>query len=113
MAGSISWGASIWARPAGRSWPAAAIWASCSTNIYRHLRGWLAERAAQLKLKNAPKSVSDPNRQQKLLAETARIYEENQGAMAKMAAGVGAKFITVLEPNRYGTSYAHVTPDLD
>jgi len=30
-----------------------------------------------------------------------------------MAAGVGARYITVLEPNRYGTSYAHVTPDLD
>jgi lysophospholipase L1-like esterase len=82
-------------------------------NIYRHLRGWAAERAAQLKLKNAPKSVSDPNRQQKLLAATARIYEENQRAMARMAASVGAKFITVLEPNRYGTAYTRGAPDLD
>ena len=98
---------------AGRSYMGELFYKYFPINIYRHLRGWLAERAAQLKLKNAPKSVSDPNRQQKLLAETARIYEENQRAMAKMAAGVGARFITVLEPNRYGTSYAHVTPDLD
>ena len=82
-------------------------------NIYRHLRAWAAERAAQLKLKNAPKSVSDPNRQQKLLAATARIYEDNQRAMAKMAASVGARYITVLEPNRYGTAYTHGAPDLD
>ena len=98
---------------AGRTYMGELFYKYFPINIYRHLRGWLAERAAQLKLKNAPKSVSDPNRQQKLLAETARIYEENQRAMAKMAAGVGARFITVLEPNRYGTTYAHVTPDLD
>ena len=98
---------------AGRTYMGELFYKYFPINIYRHLRGWLAERAAQLKLKNAPKSVSDPNRQQKLLAETARIYEENQRAMAKMAAGVGARFITVVEPNRYGTSYAHVTPDLD
>jgi hypothetical protein len=34
-------------------------------------------------------------------------------AMAKLAAGVGARFITVLEPNSYGASYTHKTPDLD
>ena len=50
---------------------------------------------------------------QKLLAETARIYEENQRAMAKLAAGVGARFLTVLEPNRYGTQYTHGATDLD
>jgi lysophospholipase L1-like esterase len=82
-------------------------------NIYRHLRAWAAERAAEYKLKSEPRSVSDPNRQQKLLAETARIYAANQAAMAKLAAGVGARFITVLEPNRYGTSYTNATADLD
>jgi len=82
-------------------------------NIYRHLRAWAANRAAELKLKNAPKSVSDPNRQAKLLEETVRVYENNQSAMAKLAAGAGARFITVLEPNRYGTTYSHATPDLD
>jgi hypothetical protein len=66
-----------------------------------------------LKQKKAPKSVSDPHQQEKLLAETARAYEENQLAMAKLAAGVGARFITVLEPNRYGTTYTHGAPDLD
>ena len=82
-------------------------------NIYRRLRIWATERAVRLKQKNAPKSVSDPHWQEKLLAETARTYEGNQLAMAKLAAGVGARFITVLEPNRYGTQYTHATPDLD
>ena len=82
-------------------------------NIYRRLSIWADERAVRLKQKNAPKAVGDPHRQEKLLAETARVYEQNQLAMAKLAAGVGARFITVLEPNRYGTSYTHETPDLD
>ena len=82
-------------------------------NIYRRLSIWADERAVRLKQKNAPKAVGDPHRQEKLLAETARVYEQNQLAMARLAAGVGARFITVLEPNRYGTSYTHETPDLD
>jgi hypothetical protein len=82
-------------------------------NIYRRLSIWADERAVRLKQKVAPKTVSDPHRQEKLLAETARVYEQNQLAMARLAAGVGARFITVLEPNRYGTSYTHKTPDLD
>ena len=82
-------------------------------NIYRRLTIWASERAVRLKQKKAPKSVGDPHRQEKLLAETARTYEENQLAMAELAAGVGARFITVLEPNRYGTTYTLRTPDLD
>ena len=82
-------------------------------NIYRRLSIWADDRAVRLKQKKAPKSVSDPHQQEKLLAETARAYEENQLAMAKLAAGVGARFITVLEPNRYGTTYTHGAPDLD
>src|SRR5215470_15590771 len=82
-------------------------------NIYRRLSIWADDRAVRLKQKVAPKTVADPHRQEKLLAETARVYEENQLAMAKLAAGVGARFITVLEPNRYGTAYTHGAPDLD
>ncbi|HXU59179.1 MAG TPA: hypothetical protein VN710_10535 [Verrucomicrobiae bacterium] len=97
----------------GRTYMGELFYKYFPINIYRHLRAWAANRAAQLKLKNAPKSVSDPLRQQNLLAETARIYEENQLAMAKLAAGVGARFLTVLEPNRYGTQYTHGATDLD
>jgi len=82
-------------------------------NIYRRLSIWADERAVRLKQKVAPKTVADPHRLEKLLAETARVYEQNQLVMAKLAAGVGARFVTVLEPNRYGTSYTHPTPDLD
>ena len=82
-------------------------------NIYRRLSIWASERAVRLKQKKAPETVSDPHRLEKLLAETARVYAQNQMAMAKLAAGVGARFITELEPNSYGTSYTHKTPDLD
>jgi lysophospholipase L1-like esterase len=82
-------------------------------NIYRWLRGWAAERAAHYRLKSVPAAVSDPDRQKRLMAEMVRVYEENQMAMARLAAGVGARFLTVLEANRYGTTYTHHTPDLD
>jgi hypothetical protein len=112
LVGGVYLGSPGWPVVTGRTYLGELFYKYFPLNIYRHLRAWAAERAAQLKLKNAPKSVSDPHREEKLLAETARIYEENQLAMAKMAAGVGARYVTVLEPNRYGTTYAHVTPDL-
>ena len=82
-------------------------------NIYRHLRIWAANRLAEYRLKPTPSTVSDPNRLPRLTAETARIYEDNQRAMAKMTADHGGRFLAVLEPNRYGTQYDHPTPDLD
>jgi hypothetical protein len=97
----------------GRTYMGELFYKYFPINIYRRLRIWASNRAAQLKLKSAPKSVSDPHRQEKLMAETARIYEENQLGMAKLADGVGARFITVLEPNSYGTQYTHAAPDLD
>jgi lysophospholipase L1-like esterase len=97
----------------GRTYWAELFYKYFPINIYRRLSIWASERAVRLKQKKAPETVSDPHRLEKLLAETARVYEQNQMAMAKLAAGVGARFITVLEPNRYGTSYTHQTPDLD
>ncbi len=98
---------------AGRTYLGELFYKYFPINIYRHLRAWAAERAAEYRLKNAPSSVSHPVTREQLLQETVRVYEANQAAMAKMAAGVGARFITVLEPNRYGTTYAHPAPDLD
>jgi lysophospholipase L1-like esterase len=81
-------------------------------NIYWALRRWLSERAMKLGLKKPPANIQKPVDVDKLTKDTVAFYLDNQIAMAKLAKDAGARFITVLEPNRYAAGFSHPTDDL-
>jgi len=81
-------------------------------NIYWALRRWLAERAIKLGLKKPPANIQKPVDVEKLTKDTVDFYLANEIAMAKLAKDSGARFISVLEPNRYASSFSHPTEDL-
>ncbi|HEY2112468.1 MAG TPA: hypothetical protein VGH25_12145, partial [Dongiaceae bacterium] len=81
-------------------------------NIYWALRGWLSQRAIKLGLKKPPANIQKPVDVEKLTKDTVAFWLDNELAMAKLAKDAGARFISVLEPNRYASSFSHPTDDL-
>jgi lysophospholipase L1-like esterase len=81
--------------------------------IYWALRPWLSERVARVGLKKPPANIQKPLDVEKLTKDTVAFYLDNEIAMARMAKEAGARFIAVLEPNRYGSSFSHPTDDLE
>jgi hypothetical protein len=97
---------------AGRIAPVEWFYRYVPLNIYRALRAWGAAHAVALGLKHPPAQLRDPARLKRLTEATMAYYLENQKAMAMLAAGAQARFISIIEPNRYASDFKIKTEDL-
>lgn len=97
---------------AGRIAPVEWFYRYAPLNIYRALRAWGASHAVALGLKHPPAQLADPVRLKRLTDATMAYYLENQKAMAMLAAGAQARFISVVEPNRYASDFKIKSDDL-
>jgi hypothetical protein len=97
---------------AGRSQPVEWFYRFVPLNIYKALRAWGADHAVAWGLKHPPAHLADPAEVQRLTDATMAYYAENETGMAALANGAGARFISVVEPNRYASDFKTKTDDL-
>ena len=97
---------------AGRIPPVEWFYRYVPLNIYRALRAWGADHAVALGLKHPPAQLNNPARLKRLTDATMAYYLENQKAMAMLAAGAQARFISVVEPNRYASDFKVKSDDI-
>jgi lysophospholipase L1-like esterase len=81
-------------------------------NIYRSLRAWGADHAVELGLKHPPAHLGDPARVKRLTEATLAYYLLNETGMADIAKGAHARFITIIEPNRYASEFKTKSDDV-
>jgi len=97
---------------AGLSQPVEWFHRYAPLNIYRWLRAWGAAHAVALGLKHAPPQLGDPARLKVLTDQTMRFYVENQLGMAELARAAHARFISIVEPNRYASEFKGKADDI-
>lgn len=97
---------------AGLSQPVDWFYRYFPLNIYRALRAWGADHAVAWGLKHPPPQLGDPARLKQLTDRTMAYYLENQEAMEARAKDAGARFISIVEPNRYASDFKTKTEDL-
>jgi lysophospholipase L1-like esterase len=94
---------------AGRSQPVEWFYRYVPLNIYRALRAWGATHAG---LKHPPAQLQDPARLKQLTDATMDYYLANEAAMAALADKAHARFISIVEPNRYASDFKTKADDL-
>ena len=99
-------------KAAGRSTSADWFYRYVPLNIYRWLRAWGSEHAVALGLKHAPHHLADSVRLAQLTDATMAYYIANEIGMGQLASGIGSRFISVVEPNRYASDFEIKTQDL-
>ena len=82
------------------------------TNIAQLVWLWFHDRAVANHQKQAPPQLASKPVTVNLTEVTADLYSKNLEAMAKTAAGAGARFLAVLPPSPFSTAYDHPTEDL-
>ena len=99
-------------KAAGRSTSADWFYRYVPLNIYRWLRAWGSEHAVALGLKHAPQHLADSVRLAQLTDATMAYYIANEIGMGQLASGIGSRFISIVEPNRYASDFEIKTQDL-
>jgi lysophospholipase L1-like esterase len=97
---------------AGRSQPVEWFYRYVPLNIYRALRAWGAGHAVALGLKHPPAQLQDPARLKRLTDATMDYYLANEAGMAALADKARARFISIVEPNRYASDFKIKADDL-
>jgi lysophospholipase L1-like esterase len=97
---------------AGRSQPVEWFYRYVPLNIYRALRAWGAAHAVEMGLKHPPAQLQDPARLRRLTDATMAYYLDNQKGLAALAKDAQARFISIVEPNRYASDFKTKTEDL-
>lgn len=82
------------------------------TNIAKLVSLWFHDRAVAHHEKQTPVQLASAPVTVNLTKVTADFYSKNLAAMAKAASGAGARFLAVLPPSPFSTSYEHATDDL-
>jgi hypothetical protein len=82
------------------------------TNIAEIVHLWFHDRAVDRNNVQAPKQLASPPVTVNLTEVTAGLYTKNLQAMEKIAAGAGARFLAVLPPSPYSTTYDNPGDDL-
>ena len=82
------------------------------THIIRWIRLRANQRAEQQRAKVAPAHLADPAAVERLIGRTAKLYRDNHRTMGDKAAAAGARFISVLAPSPYSSSFDHPTADI-
>jgi hypothetical protein len=82
------------------------------TNIAEAVHLWFHDRAVNNNQKQAPPQLSSQPVTVTLTEVTTDLYSTNLQAMEKIAAGAGARFLAVLPPSPFSTSYDHPSDDL-
>jgi lysophospholipase L1-like esterase len=81
-------------------------------NIYHWLRDRASAAAAEQHAKAPPAHLTQPAEVSQLSAATTTAWYDNQLAMDRTARAVGARFISVLQPTPYSSSFDHPTADI-
>jgi len=97
---------------AGRSQPVEWFYRYVPLNIYRALRAWGAGHAVALGLKHPPAQLQAPARLKRLTDATMNYYLTNEAGMAALADKARARFISIVEPNRYASDFKIKADDL-
>jgi lysophospholipase L1-like esterase len=82
------------------------------THIYQYLRDEQATARERDDRPVMPAYIHDPASLDRLVKQTVGIYIDRHVAMAALAAGVGARYIAILEPNAYAAPFTHPTKDV-
>jgi len=82
------------------------------TNIAEVVHLWFHDRAVDRHEKQAPAQLTSAPVTVDLTKVTTDLYAQNLEAMQKTTAGAGAKFLAVLPPSPFSTSYDRQTDDL-
>jgi lysophospholipase L1-like esterase len=81
-------------------------------NIYHWLQVILADRATRSGARHPPSHLADSTRLAELVAKTAAAFGANERRLAELAGASGARFIAVLEPNLYTSTFNHPAEDV-
>jgi hypothetical protein len=81
-------------------------------NIYHLFLAHASAEAEASREKRPPGHLTKPDRVAALTAATAKAWYDNQLAMAELSKVKGARFISVLQPSPYSSSFDHPTDDI-